>query len=77
MSETTNPCKCKVGRAVPDDVRLLTTKEACETLGCGARTLWTWGALGLLKPVRVGTRFVRYRLSDIRSFLDVQQGGRT
>lgn len=59
-------------KAVPDDVRLLTTRETCEALGCGARTLWTWGALGLIRPVRVGKRFVRYPLSEVRRFIKTQ-----
>ena len=60
---------------LPADVTLLTTKQTCETLNVGARTLFSWVALGLLKPVRVGPRFVRYRLSDVRAFLDAQQRG--
>jgi excisionase family DNA binding protein len=54
---------------LPDDVRLLTVREACEALSCGPRTLWTWTASGLLKPVRVGRRFIRYPLSEVRRFI--------
>lgn len=50
---------------------LLTRKEASDLLKVSPVTLWKWEKLGKLKSVRLNSR-VRYRLSDIYSFLDAE-----
>ena len=45
--------------------RLLTRKELAERWSKSVRTLKRWDVAGKLKPLTLGPRTVRYRLSDI------------
>jgi excisionase family DNA binding protein len=58
------------------DTRLATTEEVSEYLNVPVNTLYDWRRRGLgPKGSRVG-RFIRYRWSDVDSWLDRQaQGG--
>lgn len=48
---------------------LLTTKKAAELLDVTLPTLWRWGKIGALVPVKIGSKN-RYRLSDINRILN-------
>ncbi|HUT61069.1 MAG TPA: helix-turn-helix domain-containing protein [Phycisphaerae bacterium] len=72
---TTSPCPCK--RPLPDDARLLTAKEAADTLSIGTRTLSRFVTLGRIRPVRFSARCVRFRLTDVRTLIDSAQKART
>lgn len=53
--------------------QLLTTAAAAEILGVREATLVAWrtrGTLGRPQPVRVGTRSIRYRESDVVAWRD-------
>jgi predicted site-specific integrase-resolvase len=51
--------------------RLLTRSEAAELLKLRPQTLAKWSLTGLHLPVvRVGTRAVRYKLSDVRRLIE-------
>jgi excisionase family DNA binding protein len=52
------------------NVRLLTVKELSELLGVGQRTAWRLAADGSIpRPVAIGNRLKRWRLSDIEHFV--------
>lgn len=54
--------------------KLLTLKQASETLGCHPNTLRKWDAKGYLVAVRFGTRQDRrYRREDIMRLLKKKQ----
>lgn len=53
--------------------QLITTAAAAEILGLREATLVAWrsrGTLGRPQPVRVGTRSIRYRESDVVAWRD-------
>lgn len=57
---------------------LLTPDQVSEMLGVSTQTLATWRATNRypLEYVKVGSRLVRYRQSDVNEFLDAStQGG--
>lgn len=50
---------------------LLTRAEAAELLGTHPQNLYRWAKKGLLTEVRIdGTRFVRYRKSEVMALLE-------
>ncbi len=53
---------------------LLTKAEAAELLRVKTRTIDGWIASGLLRPIKAGPRFNRFRLIDLESFLKVPRG---
>ena len=54
-----------------DDIRLLDKKGVCELIGVSESTLLRNVSRGLFpKPLRMGRRLVRWRLQDIRRWLD-------
>ncbi len=58
--------------ALPDDhVKLLTRKEAAEYIGMSPGTLAVWASTKRydLKPIKVGTKAVRYFRSELDKFL--------
>ncbi len=60
---------CKWRPASEND-RLLTRQEAAEFLGLKPQTLAKWAVTGAHLPmVKVGTRSVRYKLSDLQQFI--------
>ena len=52
---------------------LLTTREAAAILSISPRTLWTLTQSWIIPAIRVGVRSVRYRLSDLKTWVDSQQ----
>lgn len=61
------------GREIPGllEDRLLKRPEAAELLGLKPQTLAKWAVTGANLPfVKVGTHSVRYRLSDICSYIE-------
>jgi predicted DNA-binding transcriptional regulator AlpA len=56
----------------------MTAREVACLLSVSARTVWRWTALGILpEPVRPSRRATRWRVSDIRHFLDNLSGQRS
>ena len=47
---------------------LITVRQAAEELQVQPNTVYRWCARGLLHPVRLGTRAVRFRRSEIERF---------
>lgn len=47
---------------------LITVRQAAEELQVRPNTVYRWRARGLLRPVRLGTRAVRFRRSEIERF---------
>jgi len=64
-----------------DDLRLLTVREVGQLLGISPRTVWRLAAqaeVGLgdfPRPIRIG-RLRRWRLADLRRFIESGGGGR-
>jgi predicted site-specific integrase-resolvase len=52
----------------PGDEELLSRKELAARWRCHIETLKRWEEAGRLKPIKVGAKFLRYRLSDIEKF---------
>lgn len=53
--------------------QLLTRPEAAEYLSLAVQTLAVWSMTGKHLPVvRMGTRAVRYRISDLDEFIEKQ-----
>lgn len=60
----------------PDDVRLLRDREVAELIGLDRRTFRRYVASGEApQPIRLGRRATRWRLSDIREWLDAAPQG--
>ena len=47
---------------------LITVRQAAAELQVQPNTVYRWCARGLLRPVRIGTRAVRFRRSEIERF---------
>ena len=47
---------------------LITVRQAAAELQVQINTIYRWCARGLLRPVRLGTRAVRFRRSEIERF---------
>ena len=47
---------------------LITVRQAAAELQVQINTVYRWCARGLLRPVRLGTRAVRFRRSEIERF---------
>ena len=47
---------------------LITVRQAAAELQVQPNTVYRWCARGLLRPVRLGTRAVRFRRSEIERF---------
>lgn len=50
--------------------KLITTKQACETLSLCRNTLYALVAHGRLRAIRVSARKFVFRPSDIQRFID-------
>ncbi len=66
-----------------DACRLLDVAELSALLKLSPRTLWRMAALasagrgdGFPKPITIGPRLRRWRLADVRRYLDGLAGGR-
>lgn len=55
-------------RAAENTSDLITVRQAAEELQVQPNTVYRWCARGLLHPVRLGTRAVRFRRSEIERF---------
>lgn len=55
-----------------DAVKLLSTQQVAEMLGVTEQCLRRWRQLGTTGPtfIKLGERFVRYRLPDVEKWLD-------
>lgn len=61
----------------PDDLTLLDNNQAAEMMHINSRTLQNWRSTGKSpRYVKVG-RHVRYRVSDLRAWLDAQSRNHT
>ena len=60
---------------VSDDLRLLNVRELAAMLGIHERTCWRLAGLAedghgnFPKPLRIGPKTVRWRLSDVEAYL--------
>lgn len=55
-------------RAAENTPDLITVRQAAAELQVQPNTVYRWCARGLLHPVRLGTRAVRFRRSEIERF---------
>jgi excisionase family DNA binding protein len=62
------PCDAK-SEPLDSIEALITGKRVCEILNVSSRTLWGLANAGTIPVVRIG-RSVRYRPSDVRSFIE-------
>jgi len=59
-----------------DGLRLLSVRQVADLLGISPRTCWRLAALAeagigdFPKPLRLGSRTVRWRLADLRAYVD-------
>jgi len=66
---------------VTNQVRLLTVKELAEMLSVHERTCWRLAGMAeqghgnFPKPLRIGPKTVRWRLSDVEAYLAALAGG--
>ena len=81
MIETVNTPHA--GAAQLDACRLLAVGQLSELLGLSERTIWHMAALSAAgigddfpQPIRVGPRLKRWRLADVRKYLDRLAGER-
>jgi len=57
------------------DVQLLDVRQLATALGINARTVWRLAALAeagqgdFPKPLRIGPKTIRWRLSDVQAYL--------
>ncbi len=74
MSDNGPSLRGGIGLAVPD-LQLITSKELLELLNIGMSSLERIRAseASFPKPVRIGSKVIRWRLSEVRRW--VEQGG--
>jgi len=48
---------------------LLTISEVCQLLKVSKRTVQRWSKNGRLRPIRLSSRIIRFKKSDIERFL--------
>lgn len=53
-----------------NDERFITRKEASELLHVDFSTLWRWNKSGLLSALKVGSRKVMYKYSDVLKLIN-------
>lgn len=49
---------------------LLTAKEVMSLFSITRQTLINWGKKGLLNPIRIGTKTIRYKKSDVELLIN-------
>jgi prophage regulatory protein len=53
-----------------NNVQLLTVKEVAGLLGIHERTVWKMASASEIpKPIKIGSKSVRWRLNDLRNFI--------
>ena len=53
------------------DTQYLTSKSVSKVLGVSVSTVWRWARLDIIpKPIKIGLRSTRWRLSDIQAYLE-------
>lgn len=58
------------------DVTLLSAKCVADLLGVHPRSVWRMAQTGEIpQPIRLSERVVRWRLSDLRDYLDEKAAG--
>ena len=59
-----------------NDVKLLSVRDVASALGISARTVWRWAATDphFPHPITIGERCVRWRLADLKRFIDRRAG---
>ncbi|MFN7020399.1 MAG: helix-turn-helix transcriptional regulator [Phycisphaerales bacterium] len=58
------------------DVAVINVREVAEILGVNVRTIWRLSQRGdIPAPIRLGSRILRWRLTDLREHLDRKAGG--
>jgi len=65
MTTRSEPDEDKFLSEVPDDVRMLTTRQVGKILGISKSKVRMLTDAGELTPVTVGKRSIRYRYSDV------------
>ena len=65
--------RCEILKAVRNDaapkIRLLSTRQVCEALGASRQSLWRWRRQGLLSPVKLSERKIRYHASEVEALM--------
>lgn len=59
---------------VPDDQRLLNSREAARMLSISPRTLWSLTSSRQIPHLRIG-RAVRYRVGDLKNWVTARMNG--
>lgn len=61
-------CPVSVIETAENPSDLITVRQAAAELQVQPNTIYRWCTRGLLRPVRLGTRAVRFRRSEIERF---------
>lgn len=56
--------------AIDESDQLLTTNDVADMLKIDRWTVYRLRERGELVPVRIGTKLIRYRLADVRRFIE-------
>jgi predicted DNA-binding transcriptional regulator AlpA len=60
-----------------DDIRLLDARGVAALLSISPRSVWRWCAVGdFPRPIRLAHGVTRWRLADVRRWLDRRSGPR-
>jgi len=57
------------------DERFVSTRELAQRLGVSHRTVEGWRYRGLITPIKVGPRLVRYDLDEVIEQMSSEKGG--
>lgn len=52
-----------------DENEVLTPQEVTQVFKISRRTLWAWDAKGLLRPIKINRRVIRYRKADVAALI--------
>ena len=60
----------------PGDVNMLNVKQVAQALAVTPRTIWRWAASDphFPRPITLGEKCVRWRLRDVKWFIDRRAG---
>jgi predicted DNA-binding transcriptional regulator AlpA len=68
FSELMRQDKQKDSNILPEQIDFLTRNEVCKLLQITSKTLYNWGARGILMPTKIGSRII-YNKSEINEIL--------